>query len=208
MRLSDGAVIPGNRRLDETERERRTRPYYAPYHRAIDCRHRPVPSQRRAASRAVDPLLHRELEGDAAALARRRALGPGPALRQAPARRPLRRGRPDRRRQRALLGPARGRLPVAARNLPRPRQCPHRDPPGPDPDCGGPGGLGAATLPHCPDDLKCYISGACTSRRRRDRSCRQGWSQRACKYEWRWGHDQDRQRTGDASSRPRLSAGW
>ena len=96
-------------------------------------RHRPVPRQRRAASAAVDPLLHRELEGDAAALARGRALGPGPALRQAPARRPLRRGRPDRRRQRALLGPARGRLPVAARNLPRPRQCPDRDPPGPDP---------------------------------------------------------------------------
>ena len=36
MRLSDGAVIPGNRRLDEAERERRTRLYYAPYHRAID----------------------------------------------------------------------------------------------------------------------------------------------------------------------------
>lgn len=36
MRLSDGAVIPGNRRLDDCERERRTRLYYAPYHRAID----------------------------------------------------------------------------------------------------------------------------------------------------------------------------
>src|SRR6476660_4781548 len=36
MRLSDGAVIPGNRRLDEAEREQRTRLYYAPYHRAID----------------------------------------------------------------------------------------------------------------------------------------------------------------------------
>jgi predicted N-formylglutamate amidohydrolase len=36
MRLSDGAVIPGNKRLDEAERERRTRLYYAPYHRAID----------------------------------------------------------------------------------------------------------------------------------------------------------------------------
>ena len=35
MRLSDGAVIPGNRRLDDAERERRTRLYYAPYHRAI-----------------------------------------------------------------------------------------------------------------------------------------------------------------------------
>jgi predicted N-formylglutamate amidohydrolase len=36
MRLSDGAVIPGNKRLDEAERVRRARLYYAPYHRAID----------------------------------------------------------------------------------------------------------------------------------------------------------------------------
>jgi predicted N-formylglutamate amidohydrolase len=36
MRLSDGAVIPGNRRLDAAEREKRIRLYYAPYHSAID----------------------------------------------------------------------------------------------------------------------------------------------------------------------------
>ena len=36
MRLSDGAVVPGNKHLDEAERERRIRLYYAPYHRAID----------------------------------------------------------------------------------------------------------------------------------------------------------------------------
>ena len=36
MRLSDGAVIPGNRRLDEAERDKRIRLDYAPYHRAID----------------------------------------------------------------------------------------------------------------------------------------------------------------------------
>jgi predicted N-formylglutamate amidohydrolase len=36
MRLSDGAVIPGNKRLDDRERERRRRLYYEPYHRAID----------------------------------------------------------------------------------------------------------------------------------------------------------------------------
>ena len=35
MRLSDGAVIPGNRKLDAAEREKRTRLYYEPYHRAI-----------------------------------------------------------------------------------------------------------------------------------------------------------------------------
>lgn len=36
MRLSDGAVIPGNRHLTDAEREKRTRRYYAPYHRAVD----------------------------------------------------------------------------------------------------------------------------------------------------------------------------
>jgi predicted N-formylglutamate amidohydrolase len=36
MRLSDGAIIPGNRRLDAVEREKRIRLYYEPYHRAID----------------------------------------------------------------------------------------------------------------------------------------------------------------------------
>ena len=36
MRLSDGAIVPGNRRLDEAERERRIRLYYQPYHRAIE----------------------------------------------------------------------------------------------------------------------------------------------------------------------------
>lgn len=35
MRLSDGAVIPGNRHLDDAERETRVRLYYAPYHRAV-----------------------------------------------------------------------------------------------------------------------------------------------------------------------------
>lgn len=35
MRLSDGAVIPGNRVLDGAERQRRIARYYAPYHRAI-----------------------------------------------------------------------------------------------------------------------------------------------------------------------------
>jgi predicted N-formylglutamate amidohydrolase len=36
MRLSDGAIVPGNRTLDDAERETRTRLYYTPYHRAID----------------------------------------------------------------------------------------------------------------------------------------------------------------------------
>lgn len=36
MRLSDGAIIPGNRHLDQAEREKRIGLYYAPYHDAIE----------------------------------------------------------------------------------------------------------------------------------------------------------------------------
>ena len=35
MRISDGAVIPGNRNLHQDERARRVRRYFEPYHRAI-----------------------------------------------------------------------------------------------------------------------------------------------------------------------------
>ena len=36
MRLSDGAVVPGNRHVDAAERERRVCHYYEPYHLGID----------------------------------------------------------------------------------------------------------------------------------------------------------------------------
>jgi len=36
MRISDGAIVPGNRHLDEGERAKRVRLYYEPYHLAID----------------------------------------------------------------------------------------------------------------------------------------------------------------------------
>jgi predicted N-formylglutamate amidohydrolase len=36
MRISDGAIVPGNRQLDEAERAKRVRLYYEPYHLAID----------------------------------------------------------------------------------------------------------------------------------------------------------------------------
>lgn len=36
MRLSDGAIVPGNRVLTAEEREKRLRLYYRPYHEAID----------------------------------------------------------------------------------------------------------------------------------------------------------------------------
>lgn len=35
MRLSDGAVVPGNREVDEAERQRRIARFHAPYHAAI-----------------------------------------------------------------------------------------------------------------------------------------------------------------------------
>jgi predicted N-formylglutamate amidohydrolase len=36
MRLSDGAVVPGNRGVDAAEHDRRVRLYYEPYHLAVD----------------------------------------------------------------------------------------------------------------------------------------------------------------------------
>lgn len=36
MRLSDGAIIPGNRHLDAAEKQKRTDLYYRPYHTRID----------------------------------------------------------------------------------------------------------------------------------------------------------------------------
>ena len=36
MRLSDGAIVPGNRHIDSQERARRVDHYYRPYHAAID----------------------------------------------------------------------------------------------------------------------------------------------------------------------------
>lgn len=35
MRISDGAAVPGNRDVDEAERQRRIERFHAPYHRAI-----------------------------------------------------------------------------------------------------------------------------------------------------------------------------
>ncbi len=36
MRLSDGAVVPGNARVDDAEKARRTAAYYEPYHQAVE----------------------------------------------------------------------------------------------------------------------------------------------------------------------------
>ena len=36
MRISDGAAVPGNREMDEAERQRRIERFHAPYHRAVE----------------------------------------------------------------------------------------------------------------------------------------------------------------------------
>ena len=41
MKLSDGAVVPGNRDIDAAERQRRIERYYLPYHAAITRRSTP-----------------------------------------------------------------------------------------------------------------------------------------------------------------------
>jgi predicted N-formylglutamate amidohydrolase len=51
MRLSDGAVVPGNRNISPEERARRIQLYYSPYHRAIDA----VLDQ--CVASAVEPML-------------------------------------------------------------------------------------------------------------------------------------------------------
>jgi predicted N-formylglutamate amidohydrolase len=51
MRLSDGAVVPGNRKLDAAERAKRLTQYYEPYHRAVDA------AVDRFLQCGVDPLL-------------------------------------------------------------------------------------------------------------------------------------------------------
>lgn len=52
MRLSDGAVVPGNRSVDAAERERRLDTWYRPYHRAIDA------ALDRALAQGVDPVIY------------------------------------------------------------------------------------------------------------------------------------------------------
>ncbi len=51
MRISDGAAVPGNRGVDEAERQRRLDRFHAPYHRAIS---ETVAAMR---SRGIMPLL-------------------------------------------------------------------------------------------------------------------------------------------------------
>jgi len=51
MRISDGAVVPGNRHVDEAERQRRIARYFLPYHEAI------AGEIERAGAAGLTPLL-------------------------------------------------------------------------------------------------------------------------------------------------------
>lgn len=51
MRVSDGAIVPGNALVDEAERERRIARFHRPYHRAITA------EIERAQGQGVDPVL-------------------------------------------------------------------------------------------------------------------------------------------------------
>ena len=63
MRLSDGAVVPGNAAVDAAERERRLARFYRPYHAAIVRLIDAMLATRQAARDPLDPFLHAGLEG-------------------------------------------------------------------------------------------------------------------------------------------------
>ena len=83
MKLSDGAVVPGNKDADAAEVERRIARFYAPYDRAVGEAVEAALAAGRAARHRVDAFLHAVLEGRRAALARHGAVGqrsaPAPA---------------------------------------------------------------------------------------------------------------------------------
>ena len=102
MRLSDGAVVPGNARLGAADIQARIERFYDPYDSAVDGRHRRGPRGRLPAGHRHDPQLHADLARLAAALACGHPVGCGRALRPTAPRGPRRGSRPRGRRQRAL----------------------------------------------------------------------------------------------------------
>ena len=161
MRLSDGAVIPGNRRLDEAERERRTRLYYAPYHRAIDavidqCLASGAPPMLLSIHSFTESWKETPRPWHVGVLWDRDLRLAKPLLDGFYAEGDLIVGDNEpysgQLEGDCLWQHATGRGLVNA--LIEIRQDLIRD-------CGRPGGLGAAALPHCPDDLERYMSGTC-----------------------------------------------
>lgn len=78
MRLSDGAVVPGNARHDVAERAARLDAFHRPYHRAIAAQIDKAIAAGPPAGDRVDPQFHRRVARGAASLAGRHPLGPDP----------------------------------------------------------------------------------------------------------------------------------
>ena len=194
MRLSDGAVVPGNRRSTQPSATSASRLYYEPYHRAIDAVIDQCLASRRRARAAVDPFLHRELEGRAAALACRRALGPATG---------------DWPRRCSTRFYAEGDLIVGdnepyagqlegdclwqhgtsrglANALIEIRQDLIRD-------AAGQAGLGGPALPHCREDSAHYIAPASADWQSAPDAAAAAQTTDALHERMEWGHDQDRQ---------------
>ena len=133
MKLSDGAIIPGNAKADANEIRTRIATYYRPYHDAIEAQIARARAAERQTRPRLDPQLHARMERPKAPLAHRRPVGPQRRPpRPTAARRPARRRRHRRRRQRTLFRRTRGRLHGPARARARLRPRPDRDPPRPD----------------------------------------------------------------------------
>ena len=141
---------PRSRRTARSARaevERRLEAYHRPYHRAVAAAHRAARGRRPGARPRRHPLVHAAAEGTrAAALAGRHPLAPRRAHRAAADRPAARRGL-LRRRQRALLGRARGRHHEPARHPQRPAARADRAAPGSDRHARATSGCGPSGSP-------------------------------------------------------------
>jgi len=130
MRLSDGAVIPGNRHVDIAERERRIDACWRPYHAAV--------------AGLIDAELVQGRTPILVSIHSFTNIWRGAATCAAADRGIASRREPDRRRQRAVFGQVAGRHAVAARDVPGPTARHRRNPAGPDRGPAGAGRLGRA----------------------------------------------------------------
>ena len=58
MRLSDGAIVPGNARIDAAEIERRRQSFWQPYRDRIDATLDAMLAHRRGPGHRLDAFLH------------------------------------------------------------------------------------------------------------------------------------------------------
>ena len=84
MRLSDGAVVPGNARIDEAGKEERIRRFYVPFDEAVDTAVAQARGGRRAALHRHDAQFHGLVARLYAALACGHPVGQGRPYERAP----------------------------------------------------------------------------------------------------------------------------